>query len=209
MLGECLAWLDVELGNRDGDRPLGGAVAKMADGFDQYLLVRWACFQKPMDPSPRFGIVALRQFARRCDAFQAFQVRPPTFVFHLCDEQFYMGAIEALLASRHFEVLGKSFVEPEWQMRNGGVQVAMGHLVAKIFRNVIAPVGINGQPRIAFNEKRPPLGKLRIMLGHETVVRFRLVEQIDVDRFVGQRQFELCCQVLPLRRQFAEQPMIR
>ncbi len=123
--------------------------------------------------------------------------------------QFNMRAIEPLLSSRHFEVFGKSFVEPEWQMRNGGVQVTMRHLVAKIFRDLITPISINGQPRIALDEKRPPLGKLRIMSGHEPAVRFRLAKQIDVDRFVGHRQFELRCQVLSLRCQFVEQPMIR
>ena len=105
-----------------------------------------------------------------------------------CRQIIEIHAVVAMLAARDLKVFGQPFVEPERQVRQHRVEIAVRHFMAKIDRHMLAPLGIDGQPCVGLDEERPPVGELRKSAMNERAESFAVLEQIDVDRLVGGRQ---------------------
>jgi hypothetical protein len=191
MIGQLLLALGVKAAQLLGQRLWGLRFGERLQITLQDLQPLARAFQQKVGPGPTLGIVGLCHLAAQL--LQARQVRMPPSC-QPAAQLFDVRTVDAVQPTRHLEVFGQTFIEPQRQIRHDRVQVSVGHLVAQIFSHAIPPVGIDIQARIAFNEESPPLGQRRIVHAH---VGFELLsrrKEIDVDRLVRYRQAEFGAQ---------------
>ena len=113
-----------------------------------------------------------------------------------------------VLSSRHLKVFRQTFVEPQRQVLQDRMQIAVRHFMAEIDRHVLAPLGINGQPRVGLDEERPPFGEAREAIVHERAEPLGVLEQIDVNRLVARRQAQLDAHIEPQGVHLLQQPVL-
>ena len=98
--------------------------------------------------------------------------------------------IETAVGSRSLKVFGDAFVEPQRNIINGTVYVAVSDFVAKVFGDSASPPGKHHQRSIIFDEERAAVWKQRMFALH-VVRECRFVfKKINVDRFVRDRNVQ-------------------
>ena len=125
------------------------------------------------------------------------------------DRAIQQRPIHPSLAPRNLVILRNPLVEPLRHVLHHGVQVAVRDLVPQVVGHAVAPSRVDRQLGVGLDEKRPAIGKLRIMQLDEPVEPLGALEQVDVDRLVRAGQRQPAAQVGPLRGQLLEQPMMR
>ena len=164
--------------------------------------------QQEMHPRPALGVIGLRHAEGLVVHFQSRQVGFPLAPLNSSRQQFQMHSIQAPSTSGDLEILGQALVQPErdvWQHR---VQVSVSHFVPKVFRYPVSPLGIHLKPRVGFQEVRAARGEVRVVKTNEPVELLVIVEQVDVNRLIGDRQCQPVADVTSPGHQLLQQPVI-
>ena len=70
-----------------------------------------------------------------------------------------VSRVEPAAGVANFKVFCQPFVQPQWQVWNSGVQVAMRHFVPQVFSHSVAPVGKHFELALRFDKHGPAMGK--------------------------------------------------
>ena len=93
-------------------------------------------------------------------------------------------ALGAGLSQVALEVFCEPFIEPEWQIAERTVQQSMGCLVAQVFLETRARVGVDDPLATLSQEERPARRQLGIVKLEKMSERVSIVQDVDLDRFI-------------------------
>src|SRR3972149_3431306 len=110
-------------------------------------------------------------------------------------QQFQVGTIKSQLVTRHLEELSQAFIKPEGQIWHDRMDITVRDLVPQILGDPVAPLGIDCEFRVGFDEKRPTLGEVWIIDLHETIKTVRVFKKINMDWLVRGGQCQTSVQV--------------
>jgi hypothetical protein len=119
-------------------------------------------------------------------------------------ELLHIGPIHTVPATGSLRILGQALIEPEREVGNRGVEVAVRHFMAEILRHTVAPLGKDSQPRIGFEEKRAAVRKVGMVKLQVLVELLAILEQVDLDRLPGNGEIQQPFQVAATGSQFVE-----